>query len=199
MANEKDVIARLHNRDSTAITIFWKLYWNDLYAFGKQYPYNSDVIVDMITETFLVLCNKPPAVDSYNLIKAFLLVTLRNKILNQLKKDQRNAVHQKNYDYMITYQQDSKEDKALIEYYFRHIPSFIEKLPKRGKQVLELKIKGFTDDEIAQRLELKPPNVRVILSNARKTLQKMLNEGLNSNNDFIKSLIPFLIKLILLN
>lgn len=197
MYNETDVIAGLHCGDPAALKVIWDMYRNGLILYGSTFNLNSDEIEEIVSDTFLTIWLKRPAVESYKHVGGFLFVTFKNKCINRLTHYKKQNSRHKEY---VTYQQASDEEKPRIEYLLSLLTPCIEKLPPRGQQVLKLIIEeGLTDEAMAKRLNITIGNVQTIKSESIKKLKEVLNSQSASGFTVLTLLIPLLFKLITIN
>ncbi|MCW9707800.1 RNA polymerase sigma factor [Fodinibius salsisoli] len=171
------------------------LFYKDLYGYGLKLSARPELTKDCIQELFVVLWERRDHLDEVQSIKAYLLASLRRKLLKRLKKkrkhftslEQEDTSHSVDIQFspeelIIKRERENSKLQALYEAF--------DALPDRQKEVLYLKyFNGMSYEEIQEILEISYQSIRNHIYRAVKRLRNILNENIS---EITISLLPFL-------
>ena len=101
----------LSGRDDALSTIYEKL-TRDLFSFGTKFTADSELIKDCIQDVFIRIYQNRAQLASTHNIKIYLLIALKNALIDAYKKQQ---VYQKFIDsYEVEEQADDSEEERII-------------------------------------------------------------------------------------
>ncbi|WP_421918557.1 RNA polymerase sigma factor [Marinifilum sp.] len=147
--------------------------YHSLCLYGEKIIPESDIVEDAVQEAFIALWDKRKDLDSIFRIKGYLYTVVRNKIITHLRLKKTVSIENN----LIEAEEEETDLQVLREETYKILRSAIENLPERTKLVMNYKIGGYTNKEIAENL-----NISV---NTVKTLQKVgytkLREQLKEN------------------
>lgn len=151
-----------------------------LIKFAQGFLKKREDVEDVIGDVFEKLWRKKLSFDGMHQIKAWLYITTRNECLNKLKSLQHrmegspvpfdeDAFNQAN----IAEESRRLELKGLV---LQEIYDLANKLPEKCKEVFILAYKeGFTNDDIAELLQITPRTVK----NQKQIAVKKIRQGLD--------------------
>ena len=153
---DKKLLAAIAQGDKKAYEALFRKYYAPMVLFAdgmlKEKMESEDIVVDF----FCDLWNKRTQLSQVENGKNYLFTLLRNRIIDTLRRKQR---------YRVEELQDSIPDISPEETMFEvelyvELDKAIESLPKKCAEVLRLKMDGFTDKEIAEKLGIQYETVR---------------------------------------
>ena len=127
---------------------------------------------DAVQELFLKLWKGRDALDSIRSPKGYCITLLRNLCLDRIRRASRTVVPKELPDPPVEGRQDDAMDERER---LAKVLDAIKSLPDRQRQVLTLRtLDGLSYEEIADRTGLNYLTLRVLLSQARNKLKKMI-------------------------
>lgn len=176
----------------------WKgiftLFYKDLYGYGLKLSARPELTKDCIHELFVVLWERREHLDEVNSIKAYLLASLRRKLLKRLERERKYFKkledEERNYSNDIQFSPEEliikreRKDSKLQALY-----EALDSLPDRQKEVLYLKyFNGMSYEEIQEILGIRYQSIRNHVYRAVKRLRNILDERFS---EIAISLLPF--------
>jgi RNA polymerase sigma-70 factor (ECF subfamily) len=129
---------------------------------------DSDSAKDLLQESYLKLWEIRDDLKKYNNLEAFATTVIKNKCLDKIK------LRKKTIDIMQLKNETERNDYEYNES-FSEIKKIMQTLPKQQKRIVELRdIEGYSNEEIADLMDLSVNNVRVQISFARKKIKEDL-------------------------
>lgn len=177
---ESQLLIDLQNDKSKAFDIIFNKYYKDLVLFAQNYIEIRAESEDVVQSVFLNLWNHRKTLYINTSLKSYLLKSVRNLCLNQLRHSDIRREYQK---YMteennILSEHDT-ENYLLYSELHNHINSAMKKLPEKQREVFILsRFKGLKYKEISQKLNISERTVEVRISEALKTMQRLLQDFL---------------------
>uniref|UniRef100_UPI003216A487 RNA polymerase sigma-70 factor n=1 Tax=uncultured Draconibacterium sp. TaxID=1573823 RepID=UPI003216A487 len=144
-------------------------------SFAFNYLADKNECEDIVQDVFFAFWEQKKNFPNLISIKAYFYTSIRNMCLNHIKHD---LVKQK-------YFQDSKYKIESTEFFLEGILrkeangiiyDEINKLPLMGKKVLLLSLKEYSNEEIANELNIKLNTVKTHKSRAYQVLRKRLGD-----------------------
>ncbi len=174
-AINSDIISRLRDRDKQAFSIVFEMYYRMLYALAFRYLKSEDAAMDAVQNTFLKLWETCYTLRPDTNLKSFVFTIIKNDILNSIRNDRKHieklyilAQHGEKENGL-----DDIEDANIREQLY----ASIEKLPPQQRTICLLKLKeNLSNMEIAEKLNIALPTVKVHYNKAIKNLRNMLGE-----------------------
>ena len=153
--------------------------FNELYPalclFSNKFLSNRDEAEDTVQEVFIELWNQHHKFTSFDHVKSFLYLTIRNKSLNIIK-------HAKIRDKYATEEFGLYRDEAYFEDQLiksevtGQIFQVIEKLPEQRRKIVLLNMEGLNNNEIAEDLGISVNTVKLQKKIAYKYLREQLGK-----------------------
>ncbi len=184
---ESQLLTDLQNDKSKAFDIIFNKYYKDMVLFAQNYIETRTESEDIVQSVFLNLWNHRKDLYINTSLKSYLLKSVRNLCLNQLRHSDIRREYQK---YMTEenniLSEHNTENYLLYSELHAHINSAMKKLPENQQEVFILsRINGLKYKEISQRLNISERTVEVRISKALKTLQHLLQDFLISSLIFL--------------
>lgn len=162
MEEEKKLIAKVKESNRLAFTMVYMEYHKRLYAFAYHYLCDRYLTEDTIQWLFLSLWENRASLNEQMDLKSYLFTCLKNRILNLLRDDKREAARQEKYlqeaeettDNEAFQHQDETELKARLR-------AAVSTLSPRKRKICELKLEGnLSNAEIAEQLQISVNTVK---------------------------------------
>lgn len=153
----------IQNGDATAMRTLYQGCYQELYAFGFRMLADKDKVKDCLHEVFCEIWQKRSTIGEIIHIKAYLKTCVRNKLLKEIKQDQKierlpvdfelTELTQKSYEQLLIESESDADAKVKLW-------KALDMLTTAQKEVIKLK---FFDDlsyeAISILLKLKPRTI----------------------------------------
>ena len=164
---------RFDSGESIDFNDFFKENFAVFSSFAYRYTPHPDICEDIIQELFITFWEQKKVFPNLISLKAYFYTSIRNMCLNHIKHD---LVKQK---YFQKSQSKIESTDFLLEGILRKeangiIYDQINKLPLMEKRVLLLSLKEYSNEQIANELNIKLTTVRTHKSRAYQVLRKKL-------------------------
>lgn len=166
---ESDLINRFNEKDELTLSVVFKSLYPGVLKLAVSIIKDNQESEDVVLISFQKLFNCGVRFQTYDEIKGYLIVIIRNESLNYLKSIRKKFREAKE---LIDDSEDIKEQTpALIEQLYTTLNS----LPYQYKKVLLLSLEGYSDKEIAMNTGTPNPTIRKHKERAIKMLKSLLN------------------------
>lgn len=168
-----DIVAGINKKNVKAFRIFFEDNFANVVIFADKYLDNQDVAADIAQECFIQLWCSDAEFSSIEGMRAFIYTVARNLSLNHLKHEaividwkNRNVVE----DILFT------RDNLIEQETYRLVYEAIGQLAKQSKRIILLSLRGYSNQEIADIMNISINTVRTLKQNAYKRLRILLKE-----------------------
>ena len=172
-------------------------YADYLYSFAMTRVRDNNIAEDLVQETFLAAIKSRNSYAGHSTEKTWLVGILKNKIIDHFRKSQREVnvedieagypredddfeitgnksgrwkVNKRPADWMI-----DSADPAEIGEFWEFLRFCLSEIPKQIADIFVLReIDGLDSEEICNKINIKPTNLRVMLYRARKQIRRCL-------------------------
>lgn len=151
-------------------------YRNKVYGFFVKNLSDQELARDLTQEVFFRLCQRQDELQDIQYLNRYIFLICRNMVINHLHK----ASHEKKYrEHLVrAWENLNIRGKSAIErqidadHYRMIIELSLNQLPPRQQQIFALsKQQGWSNQRIAQKLDLSPNTVKNHLHKAMKNLR----------------------------
>lgn len=152
IVNEAQLLTKFNNRDSSAFSSVYSLYYEDFHYYASYlYDGTSVESEDIIHDIFLELWqNKHVKFDQLIKIKGYIFIAIKNGFKNY--KNHTKYEHK----YAESFEVDANFELDVLEYeVYSMVDKALEILPSECAKVFKLYIDGYKPEEIAQMLDKK--------------------------------------------
>ena len=168
--------------EEEAFAWLYKNHASLLYEYGMRFTSDDDLVKDCMHDLFLALYKNKKNITKPRNIKAYLLVSLKNRLLNALKHS--SLSDRAEYDDYMFDLVDSVEDEYIeseSEEAIKKIVEFVlSKLSPRQKEIIYYRyIQELTMDEICELMDLS-------YQSAQNLIQKAFHK-ISTNEELIKN------------
>lgn len=175
MNSDQMLWSKFKQGDKDAYATIYDTYVSGLIAYGRRFTNDEGVIEDCIHDLFVYIWNKRASISDTDSISRYLIGSLRNNLINALKKQSKTSYEQEKIEqnFEIQLSQESsliqadttKENKDLIE-------KAMQNLSNRQKEAIYLKFfKHYSNEEICEIMNLNNQSLRNLLSSGIKRMR----------------------------
>ena len=138
-----------------------------------QYVDHMHDAEDIVSETWLSLFHLPKLSQMDEKARSsYILRCVQNTAISYLRERKSSNRLNKKFSDNSPHNQDYSSDIEIEE----SVYGLLSRLPNRERQVLELKIKGYNDSDVAEILGIASSSVRVYIHRAYKRTQAVLKD-----------------------
>lgn len=172
-------LVKLQEGSREAFSYLFRKYYKDLVLFGGIFLSDKEDCEDIVQNIFVRLWENRERIDIDNSLKSFLLRSVQNACIDELRHRQSVSEYEK---YMTDHAYDINMDtEHYILYSDMHaqVHEALEKLPEALKQAFIMnRFEGLKYREIAQRLHISERTVEVRIGKAIGLLRLFLKDFL---------------------
>jgi RNA polymerase sigma factor (sigma-70 family) len=183
LLSDSEIWNRFKNGDNSSFLYFYNIYFSNLYGFGCQFSKDKDFIKDCIQDLFVELNNNRSRLSEVRCIKAYLMVSLKRKILYYQKRSKKFIFKHdllEGYDFQISFSQEDKIINQQIENEKREkINHAIQTILTRRQReaIFYLYFEKLTLDDVAELMKISRRGAQNILYKAINLLKSHLSEN----------------------
>nr|WP_320119374.1 RNA polymerase sigma-70 factor [uncultured Marinifilum sp.] len=159
----------------------FKEHYSVLTAYAHKFLSDLDDSREIVQSVFVNLIDHKNSVKIHTSAKAHLYTCVRNACLNSIKRKNTHAKHHDNIRYLnsdIGIGADKILEQTELEY---ALYMAIDELPEQCQRIFKMnRFEGFTNQEIADKLEISKRTVETQISKALKTLRNKIGPMLTS-------------------
>ncbi len=175
--NDTALLKRVKQKDTRAFDMIFMRHSDSLFLFAVKILKNRDDASDIVQDVFVKLWTNSLKVPDDICLKSYLFSTVRNKILNYIRDKNKRLIN----NYKILEMSDGIEYndafKSLIERNnISQVEEIIENLPKQQKAVIEYRLQGLSNKDIAQTMKLSINTVNIHYRIGMNTLKNIISE-----------------------
>jgi RNA polymerase sigma-70 factor (ECF subfamily) len=175
--SDTDLVHHVRNGEKGAYQILFERYAPKIYSFAFSYLKNKADAEELVQDVFLKIWEKRETLDVSRNIKSFIFKIAVNTIYDFIRHKNIESVFKdfarENYEFHSNNTWDTvvfKEMQATLN-------QLVVKMPEQRKKIFQLsKIKGFTNDEIANKLGISKRTVENQLYRAVLYLKEHLKD-----------------------
>jgi len=133
--------------------LLFDTYYSPLCNFANKYLSDYDACKDVVQEVFIKVWNAQIGFNDKNSIKPYLYRAVKNKALDVIKSKAYTSKYPLTKEQLKTLESDSYFTRELIlEESSRRIQVAVNSLPFKCKQIIDLSLHGYKNDEISKEL-----------------------------------------------
>jgi RNA polymerase sigma factor (sigma-70 family) len=183
--NEEQLWQSFKDGNLSAYERLYNLYYQDLYAYGLKLCSRRDLVRDSIQSLFVTIWDRKDHLDEVRSVKAYLLASMRRKILKKLREDRSTGSSVSIREEIANTVQISIEESIiqdeLEEIQIKALQEALECLPQRQKEILFLKYyNGMSYDEIEEILSINYQSIRNHIYRALQKLRTRLKDEIST-------------------
>ncbi len=185
--NISNQIALAKQADQSAFTFLLDHYWSEVYFYILKRIANEADAEDITIETFSKAFSSIASYKEQYAFNTWLISIAKNVHVDLLRKRQKDAILRVNSQVESTYDNIADdtanvEDQLIKQQNLAIFKSYVKLLKPHYQEVIELRFfQELSYNEIAQRTGQPLNNVKVKLIRARKLLQEIIVEQIDTN------------------
>jgi RNA polymerase sigma-70 factor (family 1) len=155
VVNKNKIVEEFRNGNLKAFEKLFKHFHPSLLFFASRLVRNSDIAEEIVDEALYKIWENKGHFESYDRIKAFLYITVKNLSLDELSKQNRRLTREEKYADGQSTIIDSVDEAIIQAEFYRHVRNAICKLPGQCRIImLKLFEEGKSPKEIAAELNI---------------------------------------------
>jgi len=173
---EYDLAFSFINGDDEALGELYTLYYSSLIMVVYKYIQNTEKSKDIVGLVFEKLLHLTPSkrqtlfLHPEKGLYPLLLSIIKNKSLDEIRQSKR---HQEIEKQIESTNSQISTNAIFVRFEDEAIKQLIEYLSSREKEILQLHLQGFKNDEIARQLNISYNTVRNTLHSAKQRVKKL--------------------------
>ncbi len=175
LSNNKLILQTVNSKDKDAWHVLFDYYYPSLCAYVERFLHGEDESKDIVQEVFIGLWKSNQEFDTIKNLNYYLYRSCYNRALNYIRNQK---VSDKKFEPINDYhsfESDEVYDETLESEVVRRLYQHINDLPNQQKQILLLKLKGYSWVEIAEDLDISINTVKTYRARAFKVLSEKMN------------------------
>lgn len=148
---ESVLLSRLANRDNEVFQWFFMRFYNCFVSFAMRYVKTKDAAEDVVQDVFYSLLSRPQLFPSVLSLKSWFYTAIHNKCLDLYRRDQ---LKQRYCDDLLHSEDFLLMNNVLEEEVAWTLQNFLKQLPPRTREVYNLVIQGYGNEDICKLLEM---------------------------------------------
>lgn len=179
MEEDKKYVETLKNGDYDSFDVLFRKYAERIYAFTLGITRQSFIAEEITQIVFLRIWEKRDKINEYYSFKSFLFSIAYHEIISWLRKEKSDKRKISGYvtdkDYLSQETEISIEFKNLEEF----VNEIIAKFPDKRRQIYKMsREQGYSNKEIADKLDISVKTVENQMTSALKTLKVKLDQSM---------------------
>jgi len=170
-------IIKFSKGDKTSFEIIFDNMFDSLCLYGIRIYNDNELVKDAVQEVFIDIWNKKAQFSELIKTKAYMYVAVKNKILNRIKTTHTISINEINTEDGKFLDEDINTFITIEESYKR-IYQAIDTLPFQTAKILRLTLKEYSNNEIAQSLNISVNTVKTLKKNGYSKLRKILAKNI---------------------
>ncbi|MEZ5104093.1 MAG: RNA polymerase sigma-70 factor [Draconibacterium sp.] len=170
-------VKRLMADDKIAVNELYEKYSARLYHFAFGYLKSEPDALDIVQEVFVNLWNNRKNLKKDSNLDAYLFTIARNTIISVFRKKLSEKAYLEDLRNKVVGNSIDTESKVNYNLLVEKIQQLIEQLPPQRKRIyIMCKEKGYTNQSVADELNISLKTVEDHMTKARKFLKENLSE-----------------------
>lgn len=166
---------------------FYKMYFSGIVRFAVYYLEDEHEGEDIAQETFLKIYEKWDVTNSEEQMRSYLYITARNLCFDKLRHQ--NVAEEYSQQIIAEKEIKNEEEESFLsevtyQEVFRQLYNAISELPPQTQRIILLGLKGKSNIEISEELNISVNTVKTLKRNAYKSLRNNVDKSLISENVF---------------
>lgn len=174
--SDKLLWKQLKDGNHSALESIYRAHVSFLYNYGKKFSNDSNTIKDCIQDLFIELWDKRDRLGDTDAIRAYLLVSLRRKIIKTVNTIQKSTNDNEPGDFIFQTElsiADIIVNKEIDQEKKKQLQKAFERLSSRQREAIYLKYYADMDyQSIAETMEINYQSIRNLVSKGIKELAK---------------------------
>lgn len=152
----QNLLVRIANGDSAAYDLLFRKYYASMVLYADRILKNKSESEDLVVDLFYSLWNKRAQLSTVKGEQGYIFTLLRNKVIDLLRYKKRFHLEELR-DFIL---EESIEETIFEMELYTQLNEAIKGLPEKCAKVLQLKMEGLDDHEIAEKIGIQYETVR---------------------------------------
>jgi RNA polymerase sigma-70 factor (ECF subfamily) len=175
--HDEELTRRLREGDASAVDALYTRYRVVVFSFVLRLTGQRPWSEDIVQEAFLRLVRHAPRLEPNTRVGVWLCAVARNLYISQLRRAELRLQADYAEPALASPAHDSPFERAVASELEARLERAVQRLSLNLREVVILAlIEGFSNDDVARILGLRPENVRQRVSRARRLLEAELPE-----------------------
>ncbi len=153
---------------------FFESHYPALVVFAEKYVLNREVAEDIVQDVFIKVYESDLEFDTLDKLKAYLYSSVRNKSINKLKHDK--VIERHKEEEILKSSESFFRDTLIEQETYRILYQTVDKLPTQSRKIILLGLKGFSNPEIAEELNISVNTVKTLKLKSYRALRERLKD-----------------------
>ena len=172
---EKTLLHELQKGDESAFRQIYNQYYGVLYLHAYNKLRDRETAKDIVHDLFAGIWQKRESLTITGKLSSYLYVSVRNRILDYISKEQSKANYLESLTQKMESQYEATDHRVREKMLEEQIENVLLQLPPRIREIFELSRKQYlSHKEISQRLNLSEQSVRSYIKDALRALRMKL-------------------------
>ena len=137
---------------------------------------NMEQARDVVHDIFSQLWQRQEEIAQVSNIRNYTYTIVHNRCIDLLRRQNLHAQYVRSSQQEYISSKTFFETETIREDVYALLDKAIQRLPQRSREVILLKLKGYKNREIGEKLHISVNTVNTLKSNAYKTLRALLEE-----------------------
>jgi len=165
-------IEKIAQGDEKEFKLFFDEQYNSLCSHANRYLNDDTQAEDIVQDSFLKYWNNRKDFDNYYKVKSFMYKVITNACLNIIRQNKKKYRENISILENEVFFKDSLIYTETLQLFYQAINS----LPDRSRQLANLAVEGYKNDEIASIMNISPATVHTIKKTVYKKLRLILKD-----------------------
>jgi len=170
--SDAELVSAIKSSDHCAFEVFFRRHFESIYHLIWQFIRNEEAANDLAQDTFVKIWEMRKKLDPHKSSTAFLQVIARNQALSWLRMPRNRHLSLEGYDFP---EEDAEVDHDEL---IRKLQKAIKELEEPLRVVINLRLRGLKDKEIADLLNVSIATVDKRKSKAFSIIRERLQSSL---------------------
>lgn len=155
-------------------TAIFKAYWKTLYAIAYRRLYDEELAKDMVQEVFVYCWKQRGAIQIKDSVEAYLRGAMQYQLIAHFRKEKiQSKAFARIYERMVQVETQMR-DLLTEQDLSRTLDTELDQMPETMREIFKLRIRDYSVNEIAGRLNLAEKTVRNNLSRGLHRIRKAI-------------------------
>lgn len=174
--SESELVKKLIKGDEKAFSELFQLYAGNLLNVSRRYVPDHEEAREIVQETFYRVWKYRKNMNAQLSFKAYIITIAKRLIFNQTKKRLHELAYKEYFIKNYINKANSIEEYIDFEELDRKITSGIDKLPPKRREIFLLSRRdGWTNQDIAEKMNISVSTVENQMNKALKYLRKYIS------------------------
>lgn len=159
--DEKILLKRIADDDREAFRILYTRHLDNLHRYIFPFAKSKEATEEIMQNVFVKLWERRKALPEISSLKSYLYCCAKNLLIDEIRKNKAGAKVLAELRPSTDTSSEKADSKLIYDQYFQITQNAIDLLPKKRKQIVELRTREkFTFEQISQRLSISKSAVK---------------------------------------